>query len=436
MRTRVVSVLVVLAALLGCMSQPGSAAATIAPNPEPGLIARWEPCEPDTGVTVIVDDEHIGEGKIYVGCALGAQANGAEALEHADFDIEGTKQYGLDFICRIDGEPTVAEQTCQETPGAGAYWTYWHGKPGGRWGFSGCGAASCKPTIGSVEGWGFNGDHGGGPRIEPMDGAGPSSFVLPAEQESSVIPAVLAREWLTRATLQAVSLIEEGKFVNKTSASSPPLLVRLLQQATALTATGVASAELAPLAALLAGSCEEHNVVIEGCKLRELDDPSKPSAIRVAAAVLGLQALDQSAESFAGLDPRATLEGMIEANTGKVESERGGELTESVEVLASTVLALARTGTLSAKALKSVDLLLTQQTATGQFGPDGPQTETSTEVNVIQALIAVREQGVAILGQPRLQAIEKALPQAGAYLEKIQELDGGIPPKRKHRSGF
>src|ERR1700733_14127518 len=174
MRTRLISALVVLAALLGCMLQPGSAAA-IAPNPEPGLIARWEPCEPDTGVTVIVDDEHIGEGKVYVGCALGAQANGVEALEPAGFDIEGTKQYGLAFICRIDGEPTVAERTCDETPGANAYWTYYHGKPGGRWGFSGCGAASCKPTIGSVEGWGFNGDGGGAPRIEPMDGRGEHS---------------------------------------------------------------------------------------------------------------------------------------------------------------------------------------------------------------------------------------------------------------------
>ena len=110
MRTRLIPALVVLAALSGCMSQPDSAVA-IAPNPEPGLIVRWEPCEPDTGVTVIVDDEHIGEGKIYVGCALGSQANGIEALEHAGFDIEGTKQYGLAFICRIDGEPTIEPAT-------------------------------------------------------------------------------------------------------------------------------------------------------------------------------------------------------------------------------------------------------------------------------------------------------------------------------------
>jgi hypothetical protein len=428
MRTRLIPALVVLAALSGCMSQLDSAVA-IAPNPEPGLIVRWEPCEPDTGVTVIVDDEHIGEGKIYVGCALGAQANGIEALEHAGFDIEGTKQYGLAFICRIDGEPTAAEQTCDETPGANAYWTYYHGKPGGRWGFSGCGAASCKPTIGSVEGWGFNGDGGGAPRIEPMDGRGEHSFTLPPEQESSVIPAVLAREWLTQATLQTASLIEEGKSIGGggISVGGPSVLERLLEQARALADAGVQPAELAPFAAWLAAGCERHNVMIEGCELRELYDPNEPVARRVAAAVLGLQALGQNTESFAGLDPGATLEGMIESD-GKVQQPAGENPTEDVDVLAPTVLALARGGTLSAKALRSVDLLLAQQTATGQFGPDGPQTETSTELEAIQALIAAREQGVAVLGQTRLEAIETALAKAGGYLESSQEPDGGIPP--------
>ena len=97
-----------------------SAAANVA-NPDPELIARWQPCEANTGVTVIVDDQKLGEGKIYVGCALGAQPDGVAALEHAGFELEGTENYGLDFICRIDGEPTRAEQSCKTTPGAGAY---------------------------------------------------------------------------------------------------------------------------------------------------------------------------------------------------------------------------------------------------------------------------------------------------------------------------
>ncbi|HTA36820.1 MAG TPA: hypothetical protein VK761_08910, partial [Solirubrobacteraceae bacterium] len=108
-----------------------TAVATNVANPNPALIAQWEPCEPDTGVTVIVDDRPLGEGKIYVRCAIGEQSSGLAALEQAGFVLEGTTSFGLAFICRIDGEPTFAQQSCETTPGAGAYWSYWHGQPGG-----------------------------------------------------------------------------------------------------------------------------------------------------------------------------------------------------------------------------------------------------------------------------------------------------------------
>jgi hypothetical protein len=427
MRACFTSTFVVLAVLLGCVSQPDGAAAAIAPNPTPALIARWEPCEPNTGVTVIVDDQKLGEGKIYVGCALGEQANGIQALEHAGFQIEGTSSYGLAFVCRIDGEPTFAEQTCEQTPGANVYWTYWHGVPGGRWGFSGCGAGSCKPALGSVEGWGFNaGMDEPAPRIEPMDGAGPHAFALPPVQESSVIPAALAREWLTKATLANVSALEEGaKTKGGGTVESTVLgLERLLAQARTLAQAGVQPAKLAPLTALLRRSCEQRGLLVEGCELRELASTSAPHdeqrPERFAAAVLGVQALGQDTESFAGMDLRAALEGMVEDASGEIES------SEAAEVLAPTVLALARTGTLTAKTLESVDLLLGQQTATGQFGSSGSQTMTSVEVEAIQALVAAREQGVSVLGQTRLEAIEAALPKAGVYLESIQEQDGGV----------
>ena len=427
MRACLTSTSVVLAALLGCMLQPGGAAGAIAPNPNPALIARWEPCEPDTGVTVIVDDQKLGEGKIYVGCALGEQANGIQALEHAGFQIEGTSSYGLAFVCRIGGEPTFAEQTCEQTPGANAYWTYWHGVPGGRWGFSGCGAGSCKPALGSVEGWGFNaGMDEPAPRIEPMDGAGPHAFALPPVQESSVIPAVLAREWLTKATLANVGALEAGAKTKGggTVESTVIGLERLLAQARALAQAGVQPAKLAPLAAFLARSCEQRGLLVQGCELRELASTSaahnEQRPERFAAAVLGVQALGQDTESFAGMNLRATLEGMVEEASGEIES------SEAAEVLAPPVLALARTGTLTAKMLKSVDLLLGQQTATGQFGSSGSQTMTSVEVEAIQALVAAREQGVSVLGQIRLEAIEAALPKAGAYLESIEEQDGSV----------
>jgi hypothetical protein len=398
------------------LNAPGAVAANV-PNPEPSLIARWEPCEPDTGVTVIVDDHNLGEGKIYVGCALGEQANGAEALVHAGFHAEGTSEYGLGFICRIDGEPTPTEQTCEHTPGASAYWTYWHGKPGGQWGFSGCGAESCKPAIGSVEGWGFNaGTNKPAPRIEPMDGAGPHAFMLPPIQESSVIPARFAREWLA-PTLNETAVQTETDELHKGEGLSRGGLEILLRGVVALTHAGVKPAELAPITHWLSRTCEEEGVSIGSCGLRELT--GRPDPKRYAVAILALHALGQDTEET---HLRGALEGLIEETTGEVEEEGATYL------LAPTVLGLARTGALPAKALKTIDLLLAKQnTSTGSF-----EAETNVDVEAIEALVAARENDVPALGQTRMDAIEAALIKAGDNLESLQEPDGGVRASTGH----
>ncbi len=169
--------------LVALVCAAGTAVARVA-NPDPQLIARWEPCEPNTGVTVVVDEGGIGAGKVYVGCALGEQPDALEALEHAGFTPEGTTNYGLAFICRIDGEPTPAEQACASTPPADAYWSYWRGKPGGQWSYSAYGATSpkTKSPVNSVEGWAFG--EGGQPRVEPLDGGGPNPYDAGFEPQS------------------------------------------------------------------------------------------------------------------------------------------------------------------------------------------------------------------------------------------------------------
>jgi hypothetical protein len=414
------------ALLCGALQAPGAAAANVA-NPKPELIARWEPCEPNTGVTVIVDEQELGEGKVYVGCALGEQADGVEALQNAGFQIEGTADYGLAFICRIDGEPTTAETPCITTPGSGAYWSYWRGKPGGRWAFSGVGAKSpqSRSPVNSVEGWSFGG--GKPPRIEPMDGSGPSSFDLPPAQQPSVGPELLAREWLAPVIDKTAALAEEleGKKI-----AEHPEAGRLLLGAVALARAGGEPATIKPLADWLARSCEEKHVMVEGCPLRELADPNAPhkqqNAERFSLAVLGLQALGQNPSSFAGMSLRGALEGLVKTS-GEIDSE--GESTDAVEDTAPTALALARTGTLPGAALKTVDLILAQQNvSTGSW-----ETTTAVDVTAIEALVAAREQGVGVLGQSRLEKIDSALTTAGGYLESIQEVDGGV--RREQSTG-
>jgi hypothetical protein len=417
------------ALLCGALQAPGAAAANVA-NPDPSLIERWEPCEPNTGVTVIVDEQELAAGKVYVGCALGEQADGVEALQNAGFQLEGTTGYGLAFICRIDGEPTPAETPCTTTPGSGAYWSYWRGKPGGRWAFSGVGAKSpqSRSQVNSVEGWSFGG--GKPPRIEPMDGSGPSSFHLPPAQESSVIPALLAREWLAPVLDETAALAEEleGKKI-----AERPEAEELLPGVVALARAGLEPAEMQRIVQWLARSCEEKHVTVEGCPLRELANPKGPHAEQDAAhfalAVLGLQALGLNPSSFAGMNLRLALEEMFKP-TGEVESD--GEARGDVEVTAPSVLALARTGALPVDALKTVDLILAQQNAsTGSW-----ETTTAVDVGAIEALVAAREQGAGLLGQSRIEEIAAALTKAGAYLESIQEAEGGVREKESASSQY
>jgi hypothetical protein len=407
----------VIAALAVALTASTATAANVA-NPNPALIAQWEPCEPGIGVTVIVDDRPLGEGKIYVRCAIGEQSSGLAALERAGFALEGTSDFGLAFICRIDGQPTFAQQGCETTPGAGAYWSYWHGQPGGRWTYSTLGASNpaTHAPINSVQGWSFGG--GEGPRIEPMNGSGPSSFALPAAQESSVIAAELASPWLV-STLNATAT--EGEALEAEKDSLHGGLELALRGAAVLSQAGVAPAGLSPVATWLSRSGEEKHATVEGFPLRQYlrlgESREVQSTVHLALAVLALQALGQNPSDFAGLNLREQLEGAIQ-KTGQVKSQ--GEASEAAEVTAPTVLALARTGTLSAKALKALELMIAEQNPSGTF-----EGVTEIDVEAIQALAAAREQG-AVLGAERLQAVQEALSKAGEYLQSIQQPDGGV----------
>jgi hypothetical protein len=126
-----------------------------------GLVAGPAPpaayaaaCTGTSGVTVVVDFTAFGGG-VSVACAVGDPATGLAALQGAGFTITGTRRWGLAFVCRINGLPTAATESCFNTPPASAYWAYWHAAPGGSWSYSSTGAASYNPAPGTVEGWAF-----------------------------------------------------------------------------------------------------------------------------------------------------------------------------------------------------------------------------------------------------------------------------------------
>jgi hypothetical protein len=129
---------------------------TVAPVPTGGVaaVARAACDATSSGVTVVVDFRGLGGG-ITIACAPGDPGTGLAALTGAGFGVAGTNRWGLAFVCRINGLPTAATESCADTPPASAYWSYWHAPRGGGWSYSSLGAASFNPEPGSVEGWSF-----------------------------------------------------------------------------------------------------------------------------------------------------------------------------------------------------------------------------------------------------------------------------------------
>ncbi|WP_018588609.1 hypothetical protein [Salinispora arenicola] len=139
--------------LSGLLAAAVAAVALAVVEPAPRA-AHAAACVGTSGVTVVVDFAALGGG-VQVGCAPGDPATGLGALQGAGFTVTGTMRWGLAFICRINGKPTAAAESCVNTPPATAYWSYWHAPSGGSWSYSTSGATSYDPAPGSVEGWSF-----------------------------------------------------------------------------------------------------------------------------------------------------------------------------------------------------------------------------------------------------------------------------------------
>ncbi|WP_306416166.1 hypothetical protein [Micromonospora okii] len=136
----------------GLLAAVVAAVVVTAAEPAPQA-AHAAACTGTSGVTVVVDFAALGGG-VQVACALGDPTSGIAALQSADFTVTGTAEWGLDFICRINGEPTAATESCVNPP-ATAYWSYWQATSGGSWSYSSSGPNSHDPAPGTVEGWSF-----------------------------------------------------------------------------------------------------------------------------------------------------------------------------------------------------------------------------------------------------------------------------------------
>ena len=112
-------------------------------------------CTSTTGVIVAVDFSHWTAGFVERGCDP-TTTTGLDALHAAGFTTAGDQHDGPAYVCRINGDPTVAQDACIDTPPPSAYWSYWHANAGkSTWTRSSLGAASYQPKPGSVDAWAF-----------------------------------------------------------------------------------------------------------------------------------------------------------------------------------------------------------------------------------------------------------------------------------------
>ncbi|MFM6981557.1 MAG: hypothetical protein ACKOWP_02140 [Microbacteriaceae bacterium] len=113
--------------LAGCQSGTPTAATTNTATPES--------C---AGVNIIIDFDVLGPDRIdeCVAIAEGDTMTASAALGELGITTEGTADYGDAVICRIDDQPSAAEEftvegedpyleTCATMPPAFAYWAMW-----------------------------------------------------------------------------------------------------------------------------------------------------------------------------------------------------------------------------------------------------------------------------------------------------------------------
>lgn len=414
---RAATLLSTLALLLGACGALAPAATALT-NPDPSLIAVYEPCEPSAGVTVIVDFQGLrtapGDEPVHVGCAPGEQASGFAALQSAGFAPQGTERWGPAFVCRLLGLPSPVADPCINTPRANAYWSYWKSRPGGQWAYSAFGSTDSQNPVaaGSVEGWSFStATPSPPPRLAPLDASGPGELA-PSVNPDGREAAAAAREWLLG---QAQAIVADSGLTGRAKIAKTVGSGVFL----ALASGREDPAETAALSALLAGGARDYvSKGTEGSVFADLlsqvvlavtargDDPASVGGEDLRAELIGLLA-----------GPASGVEGKVQNRSLKkgVPSYAHTPITLSTQALA--VLALARSGGVPAAA---VSFLLSNQQANGSIS--SPLTTAATlrpeTALVIVALAAARDSGSAGLEQPIARAV--------AWLAGFQRDDGGV----------
>ncbi|GAB3938759.1 hypothetical protein GCM10027614_19450 [Micromonospora vulcania] len=211
-----------------------------------------ESCTDTRGAIVAVDFGPWG-GSVLRGCDA-TPTTGLDLLHEAGFTTTGTVHDGPGFICRIGSpafesgaeRPALADEPCELTPPATAYWSYWIAPAGqDHWTYSPLGAMAQRPGPGEVEAWVFGGTDIGGttgaPSFTPASvrasGPGPSGTPTPTPTGTAgpTDPPVRPTEGQVKAVASyLVGQLTDGDHVDNGAIDYH----RTIAVATALAATG------------------------------------------------------------------------------------------------------------------------------------------------------------------------------------------------------
>jgi hypothetical protein len=162
--------LVGLVAIGGLISTGALSTASKSPVTAPAKSSGF--CSSE-GVSLVIDYGSKSNKKPAISCGFSFAGSGWELFSATEQLVEGTTEYPVGFVCRINLFPSAADQPCTSTPtGAQGSWAYYYASSelGDHWLFSAAGAGMRKPKCGDVDGWVFlnPGEKTHQPSVEPM----------------------------------------------------------------------------------------------------------------------------------------------------------------------------------------------------------------------------------------------------------------------------
>lgn len=137
-----------LALGLSACASTGGAERAETESPDPGQTLVDGTCPTGKGVTLAVDSSALKGGTSQTWCyATTEKIAVADIVTAAGLTVEGTKQYGDQVICRVNGLPSAFEpvgstkdpayiEKCESMPAAFAYWALWTKADGGTWDYA------------------------------------------------------------------------------------------------------------------------------------------------------------------------------------------------------------------------------------------------------------------------------------------------------------